>query len=353
VTGELEHALQLRRKRAVLIGLIALTVLSLVLSVGLGPVMVSPTTVIDIVGHHLMSRPANRSWSASDDAIIWQVRLPRVLLGAIVGAALGATGVALQSMVRNALAEPHLLGVSAGASTGAAAAILFGAGEALGGQSTTTVAFLGALGAIAIVLALAGSGGSLTPGKLLIAGVATGYLLSALTSLLILFADSAEGARSVMFWLLGSLARAEWGALPTVTIAVFVGLSFMMFWRRRLDVLGSGDDLARSLGINPTLTRFVLLVVVSLCVGSAVAVAGGIGFVGLAVPHIARRLVGPLHQFLLPASTLLGACLLLWADVAARLILQPRELPIGVVTGLLGAPVLFVLVRRMQLTDAS
>jgi iron complex transport system permease protein len=322
---------------------------SVVAAIGLGPVVVSPGEVIEIIGHHLFDRPAVANWSASNDAIIWQVRLPRVLMGTVVGAALAATGTALQAIVGNPLAEPHLIGVSAGASTGAAAAILFGAGAALGGRSTTTVAFIGALGAIALVLVLARTGGAITSGKLLIAGVATGYLLSAITSMLILFADSAEGARAVMFWLLGSLARAEWSALPTMTIGVAIGLCWLLWWRRRIDLLAAGDELARAVGVHPGRTRFGLLVIISLCVGSVVAVSGGIGFIGLAVPHIARAAVGASHRVLLPASMLIGATALVWADVVARLAIQPRELPIGVVTGLIGAPFLFFLVRNMQL----
>ena len=156
-----------------------------------------------------------------------------------------------------------------------------------------------------------------------------------------------------MFWLLGSLAKGSWEALPFVSILVGIGLALLWYWRRRLDLLAGGDELARAMGIDPAKTRFALLVVIALCVGASVSVSGGIGFVGLAVPHVARRLVGVSHRVLLPAATLLGAALLLWADVAARMVLQPRELPIGVVTGLLGAPVLFTLVRKLQTTTAA
>ncbi len=334
-------------RRSTLVGLALLTVLSMIAAVGLGPVGVTPPTVLRIIGHHTIGVPEVVNWARTDDAIIWEVRLPRVLLGAIVGTALGVAGVTLQALVRNPLAEPYILGVSSGASTGAAAAILFGVGSGLGAESVSLMAFLGALGALALVLALARSTGRITPSRMIVAGVAVGYLLSATTSLLILFADSAEGARAVMFWLLGSLANADWSTLPIGYFGMGAGMVLMYWWRRRLDLLALGDETAMASGVDPGRTRMVLVVVVALCVGFAVSLSGGIGFVGLAAPHIARRIVGPIHRHLVPASAALGAIILVWADVAARMVLQPRELPIGVVTGVLGAPVLVALVRKL------
>ena len=319
----------------------------MIVAIGLGPVGVTPPTVLRIIGHHTIRVPEVVGWTRTDDAIIWEVRLPRVLLGAIVGMALGVAGVTLQALVRNPLAEPYILGVSSGASTGAALAILFGVGSGLGAESVSLMAFLGALGALALVLALARSTGRITPSRMIVAGVAVGYLLSATTSLLILFADSAEGARAVMFWFLGSLANADWSTLPIGYLGMGAGMVIVYWWRRRLDLLALGDETAMASGVDPGRTRMVLVVVVALCVGFAVSLSGGIGFVGLAAPHIARRIVGPIHRHLVPASVALGAIILVWADVAARIVLQPRELPIGVVTGVLGAPVLVALVRKL------
>lgn len=334
-------------RRTLLVGLAVSALGSVVVAVGLGPVAVSPGVVVRIIGHHTIGFPEITTWPNTDDSIIWEVRLPRVLLGAIVGAALGVVGVALQALVRNPLAEPYILGVSSGASTGAAAAILFGVGAGLGPESVSLMAFLGALGALALVLALARSTGRITPSRMLVAGVAVSYLLSATTSLLILFADSTEGARAVMFWLLGSLVNADWSTLPIGYAGICAGLAVVFWWRRRLDLLALGDETALASGVDPGRTRFVLVVVIALCVGCAVSLSGGIGFVGLAVPHIARRIVGPVHRHLLPAAAALGVVVLVWADVVARLVLQPRELPIGVVTGVLGAPVLVALVRKL------
>lgn len=352
VLAAFEAALGHRRRRRTLLVLFVVLIASLVVAIGLGPVSVPPGTVLRILGHHLIDVPSEQTWSNSQDAIIWSVRFPRVLLGALVGVALAITGLALQAIVRNPLAEPYLLGVSAGASTGAAAAILFGVGAALGSQSTSIVAFAGALAATFLVLGLAGAGrGAITPGRMLIAGVAVGYLLNAATSTLVMFSDSEQGARAVMFWLLGSVASAEWASLPGLMVALVITGGLLWWWRRRLDLLTLGDDAARAMGVNPDGTRTVLVVVIALCVGAAVASSGGIGFVGLAVPHLARRVVGAAHRVALPAAAMLGALLLVWADVAARIVIQPRELPIGVVTAIVGSPVLVLMVRRLHLVD--
>ncbi|WP_419915890.1 FecCD family ABC transporter permease [Candidatus Poriferisodalis sp.] len=335
-------------RRPTLISLGLLTVASVVVAIGLGPIGVAPPTVVQIIGHHVIGVFDVESWARTDDAIIWEVRLPRVLLGAIVGSTLGVVGVTLQALVRNPLAEPYILGVSSGASAGAAAAILFGVGSWLGRESVSLMAFFGALGALALVLALARSSGRITPSRMLVAGVAVSYLLSAITSLLILFAESAEGARAVMFWLLGSLANADWSTLPLGYLGMGSGMVLVFWWRRRLDLLALGDETAMASGVDPGRTRLQLVVVVAMCVGFAVSLSGGIGFVGLAAPHIARRIIGPIHRHLIPASAALGALMLVWADVAARMALQPRELPIGVVTGVLGAPVLVALVRKLS-----
>jgi iron complex transport system permease protein len=315
--------------------------------VGLGPVSVAPGTVVRIVSHHTIGLPRTAAWSAADDAIIWQVRLPRVLLGAAVGAALAVVGVALQALVRNVLADPYVLGVTSGASTGAAAAILFGVGAGLGAGSLSVTAFAGAMLASVAVLAIARLGGPMTPTRVLLAGVAVGYLLHAATSFLIFASDSPEGTRAVMFWLLGSLAHATWPTLGPVVVVAVGAVGVLQLWGRRLDAIAIGDETARTLGVDPFRFRAQVLVVGAVAVGAVVAMSGGIGFVGLVIPHLARRLVGPGHRSLVPAAALIGAAFLVWSDVLARLLLQPRELPIGVVTALAGGPFLLHLVRRV------
>jgi iron complex transport system permease protein len=185
--------------------------------------------------------------------------------------------------------------------------------------------------------------------RLLLAGVAVGYALYAATSFLIFASDSQEGARTVLFWLLGSLALASWStSLAIVAIVVVFTLALLTLWGRRLDALAIGDETAHTLGISPTRFRAQLLVLVSLCVGAVVAASGGIGFVGLVIPHVARCFVGSAHRRVVPVAALIGAIFLLWADVVGRTILQPRELPIGIITALVGAPFLLILVRRFH-----
>ncbi|WP_326552459.1 FecCD family ABC transporter permease [Micromonospora sp. NBC_01813] len=344
------------QRRRTAIWLLALTVGLIVtglVAVGSGAIGIAPTTVARIIGHHLVGVPAEVSWTLPEQAIVWQVRLPRVLLGMLVGAGLAVCGVALQAMVRNVLADPYLLGINSGASSGAAAAILFGAGAGFGQYALSTSAFLGALAASLLVFLIARSGGRVTSIRLLLSGVAVGYALYATTSFLIFASGSAEGARSVMFWLLGSLGLARWNALLAVAAVVLIGMiGYLTIVGRRLDVLAIGDETAQTLGVSPDRFRLRLLVIVSLSVGVLVSAAGSIGFVGLVVPHLARRIVGAPHVRVVPVAALLGAILLVWADVVARVLLAPQEIPIGIITSLLGAPFLLVLIRRLHSNSA-
>lgn len=337
-----------RRTVAWSAALVPTLVVVLLLSVGIGAVSVPPGQVADIVLHHLFG-VGERTWTRPRDAIVWEVRVPRALLGVVVGAGLAVCGMALQAMVRNVLADPYLLGVNSGASSGAAAAILFGVGAGAGAHALPASAFVGALAASLLVFLVARSGGRVTSLRLVLAGVAVGYALYALTSFLIFASDSAEGSRSVMFWLLGSLALADWGApLAVVTVVVALTVLVLLQQGRKLDALAIGDETAHTLGISPDALRVRLLVVVALCVGAVVSASGSIGFVGLVVPHLARRLVGSSHRHAIPVCALLGAILLLLADLVARTLLAPQEIPLGILTSLVGAPFLLILIRRMH-----
>ncbi len=342
-----------RRTAAWLVGLSCGLVGTVVVALATGASAVPAGTVARVLGHHLLGVPGEQAWSAPMDAIVWQVRLPRVVLGVVVGAGLAVCGVALQAMVRNVLADPYLLGVNSGASSGAAAAILFGVGAGYLEHALQAMAFLGALAASVLVFLVARSSGRVTSIRLLLAGVAVGYALYATTSFLIFASGSAEGARSVMFWLLGSLALAQWGAPLAITaVVVLATVALLGLWGRRLDVLAIGDETAHTLGVRPERFRLQLLVVVALCVGMVVAASGSIGFVGLVVPHLARRAVGATHAKVVPVAALMGAILMVWADVLARTLFQPQEIPIGIITSLVGAPFLLVLIRRLHATTA-
>ncbi|MCD4525012.1 iron ABC transporter permease [Nocardioides sp. cx-173] len=338
-----------RRRNAAIVAALVMGMLgSAVLGIGIGPIMISPPDVLEVLWARLQSS-LPEGVSDTSEAIVWDVRLPRVIMAVGVGAGLAVCGAALQAMVRNLLADPYLLGINSGASSGAAATILFGVTLGVGEHSLSASAFLGALAASLLVFVVARAAGRITSVRLLLAGVAVGYALSALTSFLIFASGSAEGARSVMFWLLGSLALAQWGApLIALTLVVVGTTTVLALWGRRLDALAIGDETALVLGVSPTRFRTQLLVIVSLCIGFVVAAAGSIGFVGLVVPHLARRLVGAAHAWSIPTAAMLGAIFLIWADLFSRMLLQPRELPIGIVTAMVGAPFLFYLIRRLH-----
>lgn len=340
--------LERARRQALILALLAVALVATVpLAVGIGPVEIGPATVARVIWSHLGGNP-EPVWSQAQDSIVWMVRMPRVLLGVVAGAALATAGVALQAMVRNVLADPYLLGVSSGASTGAAATILFGVGTGAGSGSVTGSAFVGAVLATVGLLLVARTGGQITSIRLLLAGVTIGYVLSAATSFMIFASDSPEGARAVLFWLLGSLSQARWASV--LASGAIVGSAFVVLLAlsRRLDALAVGDETARSLGVHPDRFRLQALLLVALIVAAVVAVSGAIGFVGLVIPHLARRLVGGTHRVLLVAAALMGAVFLVWADVFTRTVFAPAELPLGIVTALVGAPFLLFLVRRFH-----
>jgi len=334
-----------RREHVLLVVLSLALVVCGTAAIGIGPVRIPADTVMRIIAGEIGLSVAE-TWASSDRSIVWLIRVPRVILGACVGAALAVAGVAIQAMVRNPLADPYLLGISSGASTGAAASILFGFGSGLGAIALTGSAFLGAIAAIVLVLSIARIGGALVTSRLVFAGIAVGFALTAVTNLLVFASEARDGARAVLFWMLGSLAQSRWSSVPLVVIALLVGITVLVLWSRRFDALAIGDDTARALGTDPTRFRTMAAITVSLLVAVAVSVSGLIGFVGLVVPHIARRLVGGVHRIVLPTAALMGALLLVSADALARIAFAPRELPLGILTALIGTPLLIALVRR-------
>ncbi|MBF6205262.1 iron ABC transporter permease [Streptomyces gardneri] len=278
--------------------------------------------------------------------IVVDSRLPRVLLAALVGAGLGGVGLLVQAMVRNALADPYVLGISSGASVGATAVVLFGVFGALGIYALSTAAFAGALGATVLVYLMARSASGLVPLRLVLTGTAIGYGFSAATTVLVFLAPHGDAARSVMFWLLGSLAGTTWRMVPLVAGVAAIGLAVIAVYARHLDALSMGDEVGAALGMNASRFRLLLFVVSAAMTGCFVAVCGAIGFVGLVVPHIARLLVGAGHRRLTIVTPLLGAVFLVTADLLARTLLPPQELPLGAITAAVGVPVFVLLMRR-------
>jgi iron complex transport system permease protein len=282
--------------------------------------------------------------------IVWELRFPRAVLAAVVGAGLSAIGVAVQAMVRNALADPFVLGISSGAAVGANAVLLFGAFGALGLWALSTAAFCSALLAMTLVYAIARTADGLTPLRLVLTGTAMYYGFSAVTTFMVFAAERGEAARSAMMWLLGSLGGAGWASVPIAAGAVLAGLAHLTVSARRLNALAMGDETAAALGVDAGRLRKELFLVCAAVTGAVVAVSGAIGFVGLMVPHAARMLIGADHRRLLAVAPLAGAVLLIWVDILSRVVLAPVELPVGVLTAVIGVPCFVLLMRRRSYT---
>jgi iron complex transport system permease protein len=317
----------------------------------LGTVPVPPADVIGIIGTHLLPGFEGSGWSPTQERIIWEYRLPRAVLAVLTGAGLAVVGTVLQALVRNPLADPFLLGSSSGAAFGAVLVLVSGA--SLGGLGLAGAAFLGSLAAMVLVYVLARAGGRLTPGRLVLAGVALAYLFQAGYSFLLQKADAARAAQSAMFWLLGGLAGARGDNLLLPALAVTAGLVLLMAQWRVLNAISAGDAVATSLGVRVAGFRAQMFVLTSLVTGVLVAVTGAIAFVGLIVPHVGRMLVGADHRRLLPVAALLGAAFLQAVDIAARLLDAPQELPLSVVTAVFGVPFFLWLLSRRDLRAGS
>ena len=322
--------------------LAAVTLLSVTLAVTIGPVYISPITVWQIILSHV-SGLAQGDWSTGQDNIVWLIRLPRVLLAGIVGAGLAVVGATMQAAVRNPLADPYLLGTSSGASVGVVVVIMLGV-NFFEPYSLSILAFFGAVGSFVIVFAMAQTGGRISPTRLILAGVATAYILSAVTSFLLFVGDD-RAIRVVLYWMLGTLSGAEWDYLWLPAAALFFGIAILVLKYRQMNALLAGEETATALGVDTQVFRRQLLVLTALLTGVMVAVAGAIGFVGLMMPHIVRLVVGSDHRLVLPTSALAGAIFLIWVDVAARTVVQPQELPVSVITALVGAPFFLWLLR--------
>lgn len=339
---------------AVLVLLVVALAASAVAGLALGPVRIAPGQVLDIVLGGLTGDRRTGAFAS----IVWDVRMPRVLLGAVVGAGLAVAGTVLQALVRNQLADPFLLGASSGASAGAVLVIVFGAGTGavgvagvLGGLGVPVAAFAGSLGALVAVYAMARRAGSMTTGRLILAGVAVQYILSALTSLVLVLAAHPDQIRSVLFWTLGGLGGARWEELALPAVALLVGTVLLIALARPLDLLLAGDEGAHTLGLDTGRFRAAVFVLTSLVIGVLVAYSGAIGFVGLMIPHAARMVVGAGHRALLPVAALGGAVFLTLADLVARTAAAPEEIPVGVVTALVGGPFFLWMLRRSTRTE--
>ncbi len=324
--------------------LIALTIgalLSVWAAVCLGVVPIAPADVfrilVDEVFHMDIGDIASRIPPYYND-IIWELRLPRTLMAVIAGAGLALSGAVMQASVQNPLAEPYILGVSAGAATGATFAILIGNAQLASGLGTAFWAFAGALAAAALVMTLSGTGGQMSTVKIVLAGTVANALFLGLTNLMIYMSGNADGIRTVTFWTMGSLAAAKWDNLALPAIGIILGSFYYLLQPRILNALLLGMEAAVTLGVDLNKVRRNNMVITSLMTAMIVSSCGVFAFVGLIIPHIVRGLIGSNHRRLVPCVILAGALFLTWADVLARIILKSGEMPIGVITSLTGAP---------------
>lgn len=324
------------------------SIATILLATGLGPVSVAPATTAKILLSRIPGIGTNIpvTWEMLDQNIVLGLRLPRVCLGMIVGASLAVCGVSMQALVRNNLADPFILGVSNGAAAFATLGMLFGAFSFLGTYSLSISAFLGSAVTIIFVYMISRVRGRINITQLLLSGVAISMIMDGVTSIIKLGAPNALGLHNAEFWMSGSLAGAKWAYLKLPLIVLILCISFLMIHYRGLNLLLLGDESAGALGVNVRRLQKELVLVASLMAGVTIAVSGAIGFVGLMVPHFTRLLVGGDHKKVLPISALLGGILVVWVDVAARLIIAPEELPVGILTAVIGGPVFIWMLKR-------
>lgn len=330
--------------------LIICAVITLILSIGLGPVSVSPIATAKILISRIpfIGTYIPQTWEQLDYNIIIGLRLPRVLLGMVVGASLAVTGVTMQALVRNKLADPFILGVSSGASAFATLGMLFGAFSFLGRYSLSLSAFIGSAVTIIFVYILSRKNGRINIAQMLLSGVAVSMIMDGVTNIITLSAPNALGLHNASFWMSGSLAGAKPEYLTLPFAVLVICMVVLMANYRGLNLLVLGDESAGTLGINVGRLQKLLILVASLMSGVTIAISGSIGFVGLMVPHFTRLLVGGDHRRVLPVSALLGGILVVWVDVLARCVIAPEELPVGILTAVIGGPIFIWMLRRKR-----
>lgn len=328
--------------------LIVVSLISILICIGLGPVTVTPGNVVKILINLIpgFDGVIPHTWEQLDQNIVLGLRLPRVCLGFVVGASLAVIGVTMQALVRNHLADPFILGVSSGAAAVATLGMLFGVFAFLGKYYLSISSFIGSAITIIFVYVISQVRGRINITQLLLSGVAISMIMDGVTRIITLSAPNALGLHNATFWMSGSLAGAKWGYLTLPLVVLLICMAVLMVNYRGLNLLLLGDESAGALGINVAKLQKLLILVASLMTGVTVAVSGTIGFVGLMVPHFTRLIVGGDHRKVLPISALLGGILVIWVDVAARMLIAPEEMPVGILTAIIGGPLFIWLLKR-------
>lgn len=332
------------------VALILLIILvgSVMISVTLGSAKISVSEVYKVLGYKILGIKSFSEYATGPiHDVVWIIRFPRVVLAIAIGMALSISGIVMQAIVKNPLADPYILGISSGASLGATFAIMLGFGAVLGGNFVGVMAFIGALLVSFGVLLLANIKGSATSSKLILAGMALSAVCSSFSNFIIYIANDKTGMQSVTYWLLGSLAGAKWET--NIVILPVVIIACIFFWSRYrvLNLMLLGDDVSITLGTDLHKPRHIYLIITSIMIGLSVYCAGVIGFVGLIIPHAVRMLFGTDHKKLIPISALVGAIFMICADALSRIVIPNSEMPIGILISMIGAPVfIYLMVKR-------
>lgn len=334
--------------------IILFLLLGLLFSIGLfstiGTANVSVLNTFKIIGSKipLIKNHVNiEEISDSYRNIIWNIRLPRVLLGVLVGASLSMAGAAFQGMFKNPMADPYVIGISSGAALGATLAIILNISISFLNISTISIfAFLGALLAVILVYNIARTNNKVPVTTLLLAGVAIGQFFTAIMSFLMVLHD--KDMSKIIYWSLGSLAGKGWGPIVKTSLPLIISMVIINFFARDLNILLTGEESAQSLGVDVEKTKIYILILGTLITSLAVSISGIIGFVGLIIPHIVRLILGPDHRILLPSSALLGGIFMIFADTIARTIISPVEIPVGIITALFGGPFFIYLLKSKK-----
>lgn len=333
-------------KRLIFTTIIILILLILsVVSITQGTVGINFEKIVDII---LYKFGINKVvyWSKVEELIVWDLRFPRTILACVAGCGLAISGVAMQAAVKNPLADPYILGISAGASAGATAVIAADLLDVTSEYSISIGAFVGALLSMFLLFML--NRGNRDSVRLLLSGCVISILCSSITSIIMFFAKDKEKISSVTFWLMGSVSDANWEMIPIISIVVFIGIFLLVLYYRQLNAMLLGDEVAHTLGINTEQFRWKLVIIVALIVGAIVAFCGMIGFVGFVIPHIVRTIFGSNHKIVVPISAYIGATFLLLCDIIARIIVIPEEIPIGIITSLIGAPFFIYILEKKK-----
>lgn len=317
--------------------LLIILIFSIGLAVTIGSVNISIKEVYSIILYKLFNI-GELSMSASKIDVIWLIRMPRIVLAIAVGMGLSVVGVVIQSIAKNPLADPYILGISSGASLGATLAIILGIGTSLGSSYIGIMGFMGAFTISMLVLKLSNIGGRTNSVKLLLSGMALSSVCSAFSSFIVYITNDAQGMKDISFWLMGSLAGANWNEISFILPIIFIGTLFFMTQYRTLNLMLLGDEVSVTLGTDLHKFRIIYLIITSLMIGIIVYASGMIGFIGLIIPHIVRMIFGTDHKKIIPIAAILGAIFLIWADVLSRIIIKGAEIPIGILISMIGAP---------------